>query len=369
MKKSFLQQLGNLSEDITAENADVRKIFALVHNQTDGLEMPVKKQGGVKPFRAVLVTAMSLVVMFTVIMTASAEFREMILAMFTPTETVEIIDGLERDSFLIFDMKLTEFENITLGTAFDTIAVTRWTYSDLKNGFGRTYYEYSNGGINPIETERVNTIINFNNIEYNIIFDYGIRADGRLIAHVAAAMDISDGRLPYYAVEVIEGRTDVVVLCIGTASYIYDNNLQPVLFDLATLEIIDYNYNLEGVDLSIYDMPVVEGVEFWHGSISRDGTWLAYIPDAEWSALYIYNMETKEKFNLGGESVNNKQLWMFTWLADDVIAVSTAEQRYDASEVGELLYDDDNQEYIYKYNRMGRHLYVFRINEDFLNRS
>ncbi|MCL2020286.1 MAG: hypothetical protein FWG70_11120 [Oscillospiraceae bacterium] len=53
--KSFLQLLDNLSSDITPENADNGRIYAIVYNQTNGLKPPVKNQTRFKPSLALSV--------------------------------------------------------------------------------------------------------------------------------------------------------------------------------------------------------------------------------------------------------------------------------------------------------------------------
>jgi hypothetical protein len=69
--KSFSKQLNNLSEKtVTAENADCSKIFAMVHNQTDGLKMPTNvgkerrfmKNKTIKALAASLVAVMVLTI-------------------------------------------------------------------------------------------------------------------------------------------------------------------------------------------------------------------------------------------------------------------------------------------------------------------
>jgi hypothetical protein len=347
-------EIKNYSQPMTDENLqNIANLF------TRGIaEKTITRTRRPRILRVALAAVMSVVMIFAVGIAANAEFREMFFGMFTPTETEEIADGLKRDSFLIFDMELKSTEAIMLGTLFDTIFIM-----DVHEIENRTHYEYSKGGLNPIETERVSTTFVFNDMEYDIVFDHGIRENGKLIAYQAGALDISSSRNPYFVVAVIPNRTDAVIIGLGTvAGAILNENWlsfpvmhKYVLFDLATLEITDEIVTQEMLDLAFdtsrivsseVDGATVIDEYVWLGGISPDGKWLFYTPTNEWrNDFYLYNMETGAKFNIDEEALNGKPLWNFTWLADDVLAVVTGGEG----------------------THLGKHLYVFRISEEFLS--
>ncbi|MCL1823057.1 MAG: hypothetical protein FWG44_02530 [Oscillospiraceae bacterium] len=63
MTKSFLKQLSNLSENITPETAETDKIYALVHNQTDGFKSPKAKDRKVLRSPVILIAIISALIL------------------------------------------------------------------------------------------------------------------------------------------------------------------------------------------------------------------------------------------------------------------------------------------------------------------
>ncbi|MCL2693889.1 MAG: hypothetical protein FWE60_02150 [Oscillospiraceae bacterium] len=390
MKKSFLRRLDNLSKDITAENADTVKIFALVHNQTDGLRKPEKKQKRAKVLRVVFTAAMSVVMVFSVATAASAEFREMVFGMFTVTSTERIADGLEKDRFVIFDEALTESQSVGVsgGVIFKT---------DLETLSLTSFYEYKNGALDLIETQTINTVITDGGKEYPVDLIYGYKSSGELFVWDSRFWPAppQDDETSVVIITV-PGRDDVIYLKLWTGNAVYGTNDNNVLFDLTTFEITQTDLELLPIDpdmlfhsswdLKTYDADDwinfdrdlftdrVTGEKYRmedmaYGYLSPNREWLAFSKkhrgynrmedgtfelDNDILTLDLYHTQTQRRFNLE-HFLDGRGVWSFGWLADGVLAV---------------IADNEGEHYKipgYEWLRTeGRHMYVFRIIEDFL---
>jgi hypothetical protein len=255
VKNTFLLQLDKLSEDITIEKTDTNNIHALVLAKTGEQKPPPAKKAYIKPFRLTLAAALAFVITITTLIAASAEFRETIAGLFSATSTTQVAPGLDRDSFLIFDEAIADNQTINLWDG-----VIYKINADIM-AFA-SYYEYRHGGIMQIETNSVDEIIYHEGTQYHIRFDYGLRANGDLMAVIsqAAHINIENQYKYFFTVEVIPGRTDVVLLKLGLDRF---GDERHVLFDLSTREIVFtfpnqvLAFNPSGV-LAFCAMPVQE---------------------------------------------------------------------------------------------------------------
>jgi hypothetical protein len=278
-------------------------------------EAPARPKAAVRrPMRLVLAAAMSVVMIFSVAMAASAELREVVFGMiFTASSTEKVDDGLLLDRFIIFEEAIAE--NQYAYVFRDTIYKY---YSDT--GYPAAFYAYKDGAIVEIESPEQNPDDWI--LKDGFYYDYGQEVFSNRIGRNAENAEYT---------EFINPQTDEII-------------------------------KIEGNIISIV--------------LSPNGEWAAYsnCMKANNNELLIYNTQTGKTFSTGMIRIQPQDeitSWSYSWLVDGVLALiegkvvfrgepTHSETRADGAFVE---YYDEPGSIIHGESQ----LYVFRIDEKFMN--
>ena len=298
---------------VNPTDANLQNVANLFERATVGARIARPQTETRKPriLRVALTAALSIVMLFSVGLAASAEFREAVFGIFTATSTENVDDGLALDRFIIFEEAIADNQSIYV---FEDVI---YKYDDT--GYPVAYYAYRDGGIVEIENppELKNAPVEKNGEQYF----YG--------------QNVQSSRIQWRGGKVI------------FTEFINPHTGETIILDGLVQSLV----------------------------ISPDGEWAAYVKfshDTLDNEFLIYNTQTEKTFSTGivRSTVGEERIrmwWSLSWLADGVLAFIETETEF---EEGDFVGYTEEGYAIYSteiINQERSELYVFRIEERFLS--